>query len=89
MAELVRIGKRYTIVIPMEARRRLGLKEGQLSEVRLEDGRLVITPRSSDPFQELSELIGDVEYSRATERKMERWLFSKASHRGRVPGSGS
>ena len=89
MAELVRIGKRYTIVIPMEARKKLGLKEGQLSEVRLEEGRLVITPRSSDPFKELSELIGDVDYSQGVKKKMERWLFSKVSRGRRVPSSSS
>ncbi len=89
MAQLVRIGKRYTIVIPMEARKKLGLKEGQLSEVRLEDGRLVITPRSSDPFQELSELIGDVEYSKTVENRMEKWLFSKVSRGRRAPSPSS
>jgi AbrB family looped-hinge helix DNA binding protein len=89
MAELVRIGKRYTIVIPVEARKKLGLKEGQLSEVRLEDGRLVITPRSADPFQELSALIGDVEYSKTVEKNTEKWLFSKASRRRHVSDASS
>lgn len=89
MTETVRIGKRYTVVIPKEARKKLGLKEGQLSEVRLEDGRLVFIPKASDPFQELSELIGDVDYSRGLERKTEKWLFSRVSHRRRVSGSSS
>ncbi len=89
MTETVRIGKRYTVVIPKEARKKLGLKEGQLSEVRLEDGRLIFIPKASDPFQELSELIGDVEYSRGLERKTEKWLFSKVSRGRRVSGSGS
>ncbi len=77
------------MVIPKEAREKLGLKEGQLSEVRLEDGRLVFIPKASDPFQELSELIGDVDYSRGLERKTEKWLFSKVSRRRRGSGSSS
>ncbi len=89
MTETVRIGKRYTVVIPKEARKKLGLKEGQLSEVRLEDGRLIFIPKSSDPFQELSELIGDVDYSSGLERKTEKWLFSKVSHRRRASGTSS
>jgi len=87
LTETVRIGKRYTVVIPKEARKKLGLKEGQLSEVRLAGGRLVFIPKASDPFQELSELIGDVDYSRGLERKTEKWLFSRVSHRRRVSGS--
>ena len=89
MTELVRIGKRYTVVIPKEAREKLGLKEGQLSEVRLEDGRIIFTPKVSDPFRELSGLMGDVEYSRGLEKKTEQWLLSKVSRRRRVPHSGS
>lgn len=89
MTETVRIGKRYTVVIPREARKKLGLKEGQLSEVRLEDGRLILIPKASDPFRELSELIGDVDYSKSLEKKTEKWLLSKLSQRRRVSGSSS
>jgi AbrB family looped-hinge helix DNA binding protein len=88
-AKMVRIGKRFTMVIPREARKKLGLKEGQLLEVRLEDERLIFIPKVSDPFRELSELIGDVDYSSGLERKTERRLFSKVSHVRRVSGSSS
>lgn len=70
------------MVVLKEARKRLVLKEGQLSEGRLEDGALILTRKAPDPFQELSELIGDIEYSRGLERRTERRLFSRVS-RGR------
>lgn len=75
MSEIVRIGRRYTIVIPKPLRERLGLREGQLSEMRLEGGRIIITPRSEDPFRRLSELIGGVVYDDDAERMAEKWLM--------------
>jgi len=75
--EVVKIGKRYTVVIPKGFRERLGVREGQLTEVTLERGRLVLVPKISDPFRRLSELIGDITYNEKTERKCERWMFGR------------
>jgi len=75
--EVVKIGKRYTVVIPKGFREKLGVKEGQLTEVTLEKGKLVLVPKISDPFRRLSELIGDVAYDEKTERKCERWMFGR------------
>ncbi len=77
LSEIVRIGKRYTIVIPKTIRQKLGLKEGQLSEIKLEKGKIVIIPKAMDPFHRLSELIGDIEYNEETERKAEKWLLGE------------
>jgi len=77
MSEIVKIGKRYTVVIPKAFRQKLGLKEGQLSEVRLEEGKIVITLKTSDPFCRLSELIGDIVYNEETERRAEKWLLGE------------
>jgi len=81
MSEIVKIGKRYTVVIPKVFRRKLGLKEGQLSEMRLEEGRIIMTPKVLDPFRRLSELIGDVVYNEETERRAEKWLLGGAQVR--------
>lgn len=78
VSETVKIGKRYTIVIPKAFRQRLGLKEGSLSEIRLEEEKIIIIPRASDPFRRLSELIGDVVYDEEAEKRAERWLLSEA-----------
>ncbi len=81
MSEIVKIGKRYTIVIPKAFRQKLGLKEGQLSEIRLEEGKIIIAPKVSDPFRRLSELIGDVVYNEETEKRAEKWLLGEAQSR--------
>lgn len=78
VSETVKIGKRYTIVIPKAFRQRLGLKEGVLSEVRLEEGKIIIIPKALDPFRRLSELIGDVVYDEEAEKRAERWLLGEA-----------
>jgi len=76
--EVVKVGKRYTVVIPKGFREKLGVKEGQLTEVTLEAGRLVLVPKVSDPFKRLSELIGEITYDEKTERRAERWLLGRA-----------
>lgn len=76
----MKIGKRYTVVIPKTFRERLGVKEGQLTEVTLEKGRLVLVPKVSDPFRRLSELIGDIAYGEGTEKKAERWLLGRVQN---------
>jgi len=81
MSEIVKIGKRFTIVIPKVFREKLSLKEGQLSEILLDEGKIIITPKVGDPFQRLSELIGDVAYEEETKRKAEKWLLGAAQQR--------
>lgn len=81
VSETVKIGKRYTIVIPKAFRQRLGLKEGTLSEIRLEEGKIILIPKVSDPFRRLSELIGDVVYDEEAEKRAERWLLGEAQPR--------
>lgn len=78
-SEIVKIGKRYTIVIPKSFREKLGIGEGQLSEMKLEEGRLVIIPKAPDPFKKLDELIGDISYDEKIEKKAEKWLLGRAS----------
>lgn len=81
VSETVKIGKRFTLVIPKSFRQRLGLREGQLSEVRLEGGKIVIIPKVPDPFRRLGELIGDAVYDEEAEKKAERWLLGEAPRR--------
>ena len=49
----VRVGKRGVIVIPKEVRERLGIKEGMLLDLRVEDDRIVLKVR--DLWSELRE----------------------------------
>jgi len=45
--------------------------------VKLEEGKIVITLKTSDPFRRLSELIGDIVYNEETERRAEKWLLGE------------
>ena len=74
MGENVKIGKRYTIVIPKSLREKLGIKENQMAEIEVDAGKLVITPKTADPFKKLSELMGDIKYDEKLERKVEKSL---------------
>jgi len=42
--EIVRIGKRYTIVIPKKIREALGLKEGQKLVMRVSNNAIIMEP---------------------------------------------
>jgi len=75
MSEFIKIGKRYTIVIPKKIREKLRLKEGQTSEIEIDKGKLVITPKVPDPFEKMDELIGSITYEDKIEKKAEKWLL--------------
>lgn len=77
MSDFVRIGKKFTIVIPKRIREKLGLSEGQLSEIRVDKDRLIITPKHKDPFKRLEEIIGDIKYEKSTEKRAEKWLLKE------------
>lgn len=86
MSEAVRIGKKYTIVIPKKIRKKLGLREGQISEIKVEEGSLIITPQAQDMFKKLEEIIGSVTYEEAAEKKAEKWLIRERKKRRYVAG---
>lgn len=75
MTETVRVGKRFTVVIPRAIRRKLGLREGMLSKVEVRQGRIILTPDREDPFEKLAEVMGPIEYTPELERETEKWMF--------------
>ncbi len=78
MSEQVAIGKRFTIVIPKQIRKKLELKEGQSLLVRVEEAKLVLEPLPRDPYDVLKRVIGEPYEERRDEKKAERWLKSHA-----------
>ncbi|ABL79005.1 AbrB/MazE/SpoVT family DNA-binding domain-containing protein [Thermofilum pendens] len=74
MSESVRVGKRFTVVIPKSVREKVGLKEGDLLEVRVEGGRIVLERKDFNPFKVLAEVIGEPYREERDERKAEEWL---------------
>ncbi|MCE4628860.1 MAG: AbrB/MazE/SpoVT family DNA-binding domain-containing protein [Desulfurococcales archaeon] len=49
----IRVGKRGVIVIPKEVRERLGIEEGMVLELSVEEGKIVL--RTRDLWSELRE----------------------------------
>jgi AbrB family looped-hinge helix DNA binding protein len=79
-AEVVRVGRRYTVVVPKHLREKLGLKEGDLLRIRIEEGKLILE-RVANPFKVLEEIIGEPYSEEKEEKEAERWLLS--AHRRR------
>jgi AbrB family looped-hinge helix DNA binding protein len=82
MSEEVTVGKRFTLVIPRAVRRLVALSEGQRALVRADDGRIIIEALPANPYDVLSETVGDIEYSETRhEKKAEEWLRKVARPR--------
>ena len=66
-----------TIVLPREIMELLGLSEGDILEVRLENGNIVLEPLNN-PFKILEEVLGDFTYDRRARIEAEEYLFRVA-----------
>ena len=83
---IVRASTKGQIVIPVELRRRLGIKPGDYFDVQVSDGKVVLVHLGEDPIEALrgmfaggpsltEELLRERALDREREeRKAERWL---------------
>ena len=78
-SETVRVGKKYTIVLPKDIRSKLNIKEGDLLSVRVEGDRIILEPKRSDPFKVLEKVIGEPYDEGRDEKLAEEWLKSARS----------
>ncbi len=79
LSVIIKVGKRYTIVIPREIRKRIKIKEGTRLLVRIVDGKIVLEPLPEDPFKILDELIREPYNEKIDEKRAEEWLLRNAS----------
>jgi len=79
MSVISRIGRRYTIVIPKEIRKKVNLKEGSLVIIRVADNKIIIEALPDDPFKVLEEVIGEPYSEEKDEDKAIEWLMEYAS----------
>ncbi len=79
MSVISRIGRRYTIVIPKEIRKKVNLKEGSLVIIRVADNKIIIEALPDDPFKVLEEVIGEPYSEEKDEEKAIEWLMEYAS----------
>lgn len=79
MSVIIRVGKKYTIVIPKEIRKRIGLNEGSRLLARVVGNKIVLEPLPDDPFKVLDQLITKPYSEGVDEKRAEKWLFENAS----------
>jgi AbrB family looped-hinge helix DNA binding protein len=73
-SETIRVGKKYTIVLPKDVRKRLNIKEGDLLSVRVEGDKIILEPKRVNPFEVLKRVIGEPYDEEKDEKLAERWL---------------
>ncbi|WP_367114343.1 AbrB/MazE/SpoVT family DNA-binding domain-containing protein [Ferroglobus sp.] len=78
-SDVVRVGKKFTLVIPKKVREMLGIKEGDLLSVKVKEGKIIMEPKKFDPFQVLERIIGEPYDERRDEKKAEEWLRDACS----------
>ena len=60
---VVRVDSKGRIVIPKQLREKLGIKEGDMVVLQLENSRLIVR-KTHDPFKRLEELLGELTFDR-------------------------
>ena len=78
MSVIVKVGRRYTVVIPKEIREKIGIKEGSKLLLRIDKDTIIMEPLPDDPFRVLEEIIGEPYKEEVDERKAIRWLMKNA-----------
>lgn len=73
LEEYAKVGKKYIVVIPSKIRRKIGLREGEILRLRVEENHIVME-RLADPFKTLAEVIGEPYEEEVDEKRAERWL---------------
>jgi AbrB family looped-hinge helix DNA binding protein len=74
MSEVVRVGRKYVIVLPKGVREELSIKEGDLLTVKVEGGKIILEPKRSDPFKVLERVVGEPYCEEKDEKLAEEWL---------------
>jgi len=73
-SESVRVGRKFTLVIPKSVRERLKIREGDILTIQVEGEKIVLTIRRSDPLKVLEKVIGEPYDENRDEKNAERWL---------------
>ena len=78
-SETVRVGKKYTIVLPKDIRTKLNIRVGDLLSVKVEGGKIILEPKRVNPFEVLEKVIGEPYDEGKDEKLAERWLKNACS----------
>ena len=71
--KLVKVGKKFTVVIPLEIRKKVKLREGDIVKMRAENDKIIIE-KAEDPYKILERVIGKPYSEKIDEKRAERFL---------------
>lgn len=71
-----RIGKRFVVVIPKEIREQVNMQEGEPISIKIDGMKLILELERVDPFQQMSEIAGDIIFDRQTRKKTEEFALN-------------
>lgn len=78
-SETIRVGKKFTIVLPKDIRTKLNIREGDLLNIRVEGSKIILEPKRSDPFKVLERVIREPYNEERDEKLAEKWLRNASS----------
>jgi len=78
LSAIARIGKRYTLVIPKDIRKRIGIHEGSYVLLRVMGDKIIVEPLPDEPFKVLGRVIGKPYDEKVDEKKALEWLMKNA-----------
>jgi len=71
---VVRVGKKFEVVIPKKIREKIKIERGDLLEVEIEGDKIVLKKIEYDPYEVLKRVIGESYNEEIDEKRAERWL---------------
>jgi len=77
-SEKVRVGRKFTLVIPKSVREKLKIREGDILTLQVEGEKIILAIRRSEPLKVLEEVIGEPYDEDRDEKEAERWLKENA-----------
>ena len=80
---LIQLDRRYRLTLPKEVRERFRIVEGQKFFLVPYGDDLIMKAVPKDPSNEMSKIIGDLQFNKKVRKKAEKWLLRATQSRKR------
>ncbi len=71
---LIRVGKKFEIVIPKNIREKVKIEKGDLLEVEIEGNKIILKKIEYNPYEILKRVVKESYNEEIDEKRAERWL---------------
>ncbi len=68
---VIRVGRKFEIVIPKNVRERVNIEEGDLLEVEVEENKIILKKVEYNPYEVLKRVVGE-SYNEEIDEKKQR-----------------